>query len=348
MKKSFIACAFALVTTVVVFGRTLPIVDSAVRPGNDFYQYVNGAWLKATEIPADRSSMSDSAALSEQADRRTREIIEETARDKNATADAKKIADFFNAFMDESSIEKSGLEPLRPQLREIAAIQDRKALSRVLGSQLRADVDVLNNTQLDTDNLLGLWIAQDLDDPSRYVPFLLQGGLGMPDRDYYLDDSPTTSAIRARYTPHLAKVLALAGIADADAKAKRIFALEKAMATAHGARVDTFDVKKANNHWYAKDFEAKAPGLDWQEYFAAAGLGGQKDFIVWQPAAVSGLSALVASQPLETWKDYLTVRAIERASPYLPKAFVDERFEFYARRFMARRSRAIDGSAASR
>lgn len=330
MKKPFIACAIAWVATIAV-GRTLPVVDPAVRPGDDFYQYVNGAWMKATEIPADRSSMSDGAALSEQADRRTREIIEETARDKNATADAKKIADYFNAFMDEASIEKAGLEPLRPQLREIAAIKDRKALSRLLGSQLRADVDVLNNTQLDTDNLLGLWIAQDLDDPTRYVPFLLQGGLGMPDRDYYLDDAATTAAIRAKYTPHLAKVLTLAGIADADARAARIFALEKAMATAHGARVDTFDVKKADNRWYAKDFATKAPGLDWREYFAAAGLGAQKDFIVWQPAAVTGLSALVASQPLETWKDYLTVRAVERAAPYLPKAFVDERFEFYGK-----------------
>src|SRR6185503_16231061 len=127
MKKQFIAGAIALVSTIVV-ARTLPVVDSTVRPGDDFYQYVNGAWLKATEIPPDRSSMSDGAALSEQADRRTREIIEETARDKNASADAKKIADFFNAFMDEASIERAGLEPLRPQLREIAAIRDRKAL----------------------------------------------------------------------------------------------------------------------------------------------------------------------------------------------------------------------------
>jgi len=312
-------------------GRDLPAVDTTVKPGDAFYQYVNGAWLKATEIPADRSSMSDSALLSEQADERTREIIQQTAQDKNATADAKKIADFYNAFMDEASIEKLGLAPLDAQLREIAAIRDRKSLSHVLGSQLRADVDVLNSTQLYTSNLLGLWVAQDLDDPSRYVPFLLQGGLGMPDRDYYLDDSPSTAAIRARYTPHLAKVLALANIKDADAKAARIFDLEKRMATVHGARVDTFDVVKANNHWSRKDFDTKAPGLDWQEYFAAGGLGGQKDFIVWQPAAVTGLSALVASQPLETWKEYLAVRVIEHASTYLPRAFVDERFEFYSK-----------------
>jgi len=330
MKKRLIACAIASVATVAL-GRTLPVVDASVRPGDDFYRYVNGAWLDSTGIPPDRSEMSDGAVLSEQADRRTREIIEETARDRNATADAKKIADFFNAFMDEASIERAGLAPLQPQLREIAAIRDRTSLSRVLGGQLRADVDVLNSTQLDTDNLLGLWIAQDLDDPSRYVPFLLQGGLGMPDRDYYLGDSAATAAIRERYTPHLAKMLALAGVADADAKADRVFALEKAMATVHGARVDTFDVQKANNRWYAQDFATRAPGLDWHEYFAAAGLGKQKDFIVWQPAAVTGLSALVASQPLETWKEWLTVRAIERASPYLPKAFVDERFEFYGR-----------------
>jgi putative endopeptidase len=114
VKKSSLACATALLATVAVFGRTLPIVDPAVRPGDDFYEYVNGAWLKATDIPPDRSSMSDSAVLTEQANRRTREIIEETARDRNASTDAKKIADFFNAFMDEASIEKAGLEPLRP------------------------------------------------------------------------------------------------------------------------------------------------------------------------------------------------------------------------------------------
>src|SRR5438128_11069048 len=126
--KKLIACAIALVTAVAVFGRTLPVVDPTVRPGDDFYQYVNGAWLKATEIPPDRSSMSDGAVLSEQAAQRTREIIEQTASDKNATADAKKFADFFNSFMDEASIEKAGLEPLRPQLREMAGISDRKSL----------------------------------------------------------------------------------------------------------------------------------------------------------------------------------------------------------------------------
>ena len=322
---------FAIVTAGVgaASAGDLPVVDSTVRPGDAFYQYVNGAWLAATAIPPDRSSISDGVVLSELSDRRTREIIQETAKNKSATADARKIADFYNAFMDETTIEKRGLTPLAPQLREIAAISDRKSLSHFLGSQLRADVDALNNTEFYTSNLLGLWIAQDLDDPSRYVPFLLQGGLGMPDRDYYVDDSPSTVAIRAQYTPHLARVLKLAEIANADAKAQRTFDLETRMAKVHATRAESNDVAKADNHWSRKDFDAKAPGLDWQEYFAAAGLGEQSDFIVWHPGAVTGLAALVASQPLDTWKDYLTVRLIERYSSYLPKPFADERFEFY-------------------
>jgi predicted metalloendopeptidase len=332
MRSTAIVLTVALLTAAAgSTGKDLPAVDTSVRAGDAFFEYVNGAWLKSTEIPADRSSVSDSVVLSDKADQRTREIIQQTAGDQNATADAKKIADFYNAFMDEATIEKRGLEPLAPQLRAIAEIRDRKGLARVLGSQVRADVDVLNNTDLDTDKILGLWVAQDLDDPGRYTAFLLQGGLGMPDREYYLDDSPAMVAIRDKYTPHLARMLTLANIKDADAKAARVFELEKRMATVHAPRVDTFDVAKANNHWARKDFDTKAPGLDWQEYFSAAGLGGQTSFTVWQPAAVAGLSALVASQPLETWKEYLTVRVIEHAGPYLPKAFVDERFEFYGK-----------------
>ncbi len=331
MKPISLVCAALLTAASFASAGDLPAVDTSVRAGDAFFQYVNGAWLKATEIPADRSWVSDSAVLADLADKRTRDIIQETAHNANATADAKKIADYYNAFMDEAAIEKLGLKPLEPQLREIAAIGDRKALARVLGSQLRSDVDVLNNSNFDTDKLFGLWVAQDLDDPTRYATFLLQGGLGMPDRDYYLDDSAATAAIRAKYAPHLARMLTLAGVKDADAKAARIFELEKSMATVHVPRVDTMDVQKGNNHWSRKDFDSKAPGLDWQEYFTAAGLGKQAELVVWQPSAVTGLAALVASQPLETWKDYLALRAIERASPYLPKAFVDERFDFYGK-----------------
>ncbi len=330
MRRALLTLTLLTIAAFRSLAADLPAVDSSVHPGDAFFQYVNGAWLKATEIPPDRSSISDDVVLTEQNNQRTLDIID-AARARDASADARKIADFYYAFMDEATIERLALRPLEPQLKEIAALRNRKDLSRVLGKQLRADVDVLNATDLYTDNLFGLWVAQDLDEPSRYSAFFLQGGLGMPDRDYYLDDSASMAEIRAKYVPHLAKVLRLARIPDADAKAARVFDLEKRMAAVHGSRVDSIDVVKGNNHWSRKDFDTRAPGINWQEYFAAAGLDKQTEFVVWQPAAVTGISALLASQPLPTWRDYLTLRAIERASPYLPRPFVMERFEFYGK-----------------
>ena len=141
--------------------------------------------------------------------------------------------------MDTTAIEAAGLKPLQPKLDSIAAIRDRKDLARVLGSTLRADVDAFNNTNFYTENLFGLWVAQDLDDPTQYSPFLLQGGLGMPDRSYYLDSSSTMASIRAKYQEHVAAMLGLAGIAGAAAKAAAIVELETAIATAHWSRQES-------------------------------------------------------------------------------------------------------------
>ena len=153
----------------------------------------------------------------------------------------------------------------------------------------------------------------------------------MPDRDYYLDPSPRMAEIRTRYQAHIAAVLKLAGVADGDAKAARIFELETKIAEAHASREDSEDVQKGNNHWTRQDFGRRAPGLDWEAFFSAPRARAQPTFVVWQPGAVTGIAALVASQPLETWKDYLTFHAIEHASSFLPKAFVDEAFAFYGK-----------------
>src|ERR1039457_751378 len=230
--------------------------------------------------------------------------------------------------MDEAGIEARGLKVLKPRLDRIASIADRRALARYLGSTLRADVDVLNATNLHTDNLLGLWVAQDLDDPSRYLPFLLQGGLGMPDRDYYLVDSPHMAEIRERYRAHIVAVLKLAGIADAEQKAAGIYDLELRIAKAHASRADSEDVKRGDNHWSRAQLKSNAPGLDWDAYLAAAGLGQQQEFIAWQPGALTGIAALAGSEPLATWKEYLQYHAVEHASGFLPKALVDEQFAF--------------------
>ena len=311
-------------------GLDLAGMDRTVKPGENFFYYANGTWLKRTAIPPDRGSYGASAILAELTDRRVADLIQEAAgANAPAGSDLRKIGDYYASFMDTTAIDAAGLKPLQPTLDSIAAIRDRKDLARVLGSQLRADVDVLNNTNFYSEHLFGLWVAQDLDDPSHYSPFLLQGGLGMPDRSYYVDSSAAMASIRSKYQEHIAAMLGLAGIPGAEAKAASIVQLESGIAKAHWSREESGDVRKGNNHWTRADFATKAPGLEWETYFSAAGLTRPGQFVVWQPSAVSGLSALTESEPLGTWKDYLTYHAIQSRAGVLPGAFGQLSFGFF-------------------
>jgi putative endopeptidase len=309
-------------------------IDRSVAPGDDFFRFANGGWIESTEIPPDRSTYGTGAILGELTAKRTADLIAETAKTQTPPGSAeRKIGDYYATFMDEAAIDAKGLDPLKPSLARIAAISDAKSLASALGGTLRADVDVLNNTNFYTDNILGLWVAQDLSDPTRYSPFLLQGGLGMPDRDYYVDPSPRMAEIREKYKAHVAAVLRLSGAAEADATAKagEIFDLERKIAQAHTTRTESVDVLKGNNHWTRQELTTRAPGLDWPAFLAAAGLERESTFVVWQPGAVTGISALVRAEPLQTWKDYLAFHAIEHFSYVLGKPFVDERFAFYGK-----------------
>jgi len=303
--------------------------SAAVRPGDDFYQYINGDWLAQHEIPADKAAWGPGSVLADQTDRRIVKLIEAAARQGNARGQTRQIIDFHAAYMDEAGIEARGTAPLRPALARIAAIGDKAALTRVLAGTLRADVDALNATNFETENLFGLWVTADLNDPAHYRPYLMQGGLGMPDRAYYLDDSPRMARLREQYQAHVAATLRLAGFDDAPARAARVMALETELARRHVSREDSEDVLKANNVWSLRDFAAKAPGLDWRTFFKAAGLGDQARFIVWQPGGISGAAALVGSVDLATWKDYLRFHLVNHFSDVLPKAFVDEHFAFH-------------------
>jgi putative endopeptidase len=305
-------------------------MDRTVKPGQDFFLFANGAWYAKAEIPADRSFTGVDLRVEEEAEARTKQLLDAASLAKaEAGSDLQKMGDFYASYLDEAGIEARGVKAMVKALDRIAKIADKRTLSQLLGSQLRADVDPLNNTNFYTDHVVGLWVEQDLNDPSRYAPYLLQGGLGMPDRSYYLDEAAPMAALRTKYQAHVAAMLRLAGIKDADAKAARIFAFEKRLASAHVSREDSEDVVKGNNPWTPKDFAARAKGLDWDAFFEGAGLGGQPSFIVWHPSAMSGLAALVKSEPLQTWKDYLTARALDHAASFLPKAFVDEHFAFY-------------------
>lgn len=305
-------------------------MNPAVLPGDDFYAYTNGKWMDTTEIPADRSSWGTGAALIELTSERLGALLKAASQNRATATPAERMAaDFYTAYMDEAAIEARGLASLQPVLNSIGAITDKTGLAGVLGSTLRTDVDALNMTDFYTENLFGLWVVQGLDDPGHYTPYLLQGGLGMPDRAYYLTDSARMEGLREKYKAYIATILRLGGVADAEARAGRVYDLELKLARVHATREDSTDVLKANNPWRREDFATKAPGLDWAAYFKAAGLDKSPRFIVWHPGAVTGAAALVTSEPLAVWQDWLVYHALNKYTGVLPKAFSEARFAFY-------------------
>jgi putative endopeptidase len=332
-------------------GVDVAAMDRSVDPGDDFFMYANGTWYNTTQIPPDRSSLGIFQGIAAEVAKRNESLI--TAAATANTSEAKMVADYFAAFMDEPTIESRGLDPIKSELAEIAAIRNGPHLSRILGSQLRADVDALNATNFYTDRLFGLWVSADFNNPKKNVPYILQGGLGLPDRDFYLGTDDTNTAIQGKYRTHIANMLKLANIPDAEAKAGRIYELEKKIAQVHATREESSDVPKANNPWKTNDFAKQAPGLDWNAYFKAAGIADQPMTMVWHPGAIKGISALAASEPIDVWKDYLTFRSIARSAPLLPKAFADESFNFNrkelsgARQQSARKLRAINATSAA-
>ena len=304
-------------------------MDASIAPGDDFYDYANGSWMKAASIPADKAYFGVISELADSVRQRLRTLIEESAGQGSAKSeDSRKIGEFYSSFMDEAAIEAKGIGPLKPEFDIIAAVADRKALARVIGSQLRADVDALNSTNFETDHLFGIWITQGLTDPSRTYSYLLQGGLGLPDRDYYISSAPKMADLRKQYEAHIGAMFRLAGFSDPAARAERVFALETKMAQTHATRVESEDVRGAVS-WTRSDLAAKASGLDWEVALEAAGLKDAPVLIIWHPKAIRGLAALATGEPLDSWKDWLVFHAISRSAAWLPKAFGEESFRFF-------------------
>jgi putative endopeptidase len=313
-------------------GVDLTAIDKSVKPGDDFYAYANGTWVAKAVIPDDRSSTGVSLDVFNVAEGRNAELIKSIgASNPAAGTNERKIADYYAAFADTGAIEQRGLAPIKGELDSIAAIADKRALSKALGASIRADTDPFNATSLMTENLFGLFVSQDINNPARNVPYLMQGGLGMPDRDYYLSPKPEMAELRTAYKAYIGKMLTLAGVADAGAKAQAIYDLEAKIAATHADLLASQDARKGDNPWTRGDFAKNAPGLDWDAFWDAAGLSTQQDFIAWQPDAITRMSALVASQPIDTWKAWLAFHNINSGASALPKAFDDARFEFFGK-----------------
>ena len=238
-------------------------MDRSVKPGDSFFDYVNGTWVKTTEIPADRSTWGGFAILRELSDTRTKAIIEDAAKSGGAPgSNAQKVGDFYASFMDEAKIEAAGAAPLKPYLAQIAAIKTTSDLAKAFGELGQAGVTAP----------IGAQVEQDLRDNTRYSAYIGQSGLGMPDRDYYLDDSnPKFVETRAKYKAHIATMLGLAGISDAAARAERIYDLEKKIATSHWTRAEQRQIEKLYNPMSRADLAKNMPGFDWTAYLDAGG-----------------------------------------------------------------------------
>jgi putative endopeptidase len=314
------AQATAAKPTFGTFGFDTAGMDRSVNPGDNFYDYANGTWTKNTPIPADKPLWGGFVVLDELSTQRTRDVIEAAAKaDAPAGSVERKVGDFYASFMDEAGIEAKGIAPVKPALDRVAAIQTASDLARTFGAFAQYGVAAP----------VGIGVLPDLKENSHYSAYLGQGGLGLPDRDYYTDQTnPKFAEARAKYKEHVANVLRLAGYDEPEARAQRIFDLETKIATAHWTRIQSRQIDKLYNPMTRAELAEKLPGFDWNAYLDAAGLQGQDRFIVAQPDALQAAAKLVQSEPIATWKDYLAYHTLSGAAPLLPKAFVDENFAF--------------------
>ena len=305
-------------------------MDTTVHPGDNFYQFVNGGWLARTEIPADRGSYGAFNMADERVQPRLRALVKDAVDgDAKAGSDQRKIADDYTAYLDQDAIDRRGLAPLQAELAAIGKVRDRTSLARYIGGTLRADVDVLNDGDLDTDHLFGLYLERDFAVPAKYAGVLMQGGLMLPDRAYYLDSTAAGTALLGKYREHVSRMLTLASVTNADEMATSVLALETRIAATHMDRTETWEPKNGAHRWARRDFIRLAPGLDWPRFFSAAGMSTVDTLIAWQPDAIAGLSALAATEPLASWRALFTYHAIERRANVLPRQIEAESFAFF-------------------
>lgn len=298
-------------------------VDSSVRAGDDFFSYANGSWLKATSIPAGNERWTARDEISALVAQRIAGLLDD-ARTAAPGSTARKVADFRAAYLDESAIEGKGLAPLKPLLDSIDRVHDKAALTHLLGSGVRADVDPLNWGVYKSSHVLGLSVEESIHGEKNNVAFLVQGGLGLPDRENYISADPGMRALRVKYQRYIERQLAFAKLDRASQRAAAVMALETAMAQSQATRDASANDHNADHRWTRADFAQRAPGMDWSAFFDAAGLSTQETFVAWQPTAITGLASLVSSQPLEAWKDYLRFHVIDRYADVLPHAIAEQ------------------------
>lgn len=309
-------------------GVELTGMDTTVRPQDDYYAYANGGWLKHTEIPADQVGWGSYMTLRDDSLKKLRTIVEAVAGDAQNDQAATKIGNFYNAWLDEERVEALGLKPIASNLAEIHALDSHEAVARWLGKM----------NEIGIDGPFNLYVSQDDKDSSRYVIIMVQSGLGLPDRDYYFDDSERGLELRDGYVALIEKMLGISGYANAAAAAaaKRIMALETSLAEHHWDKVDSRDADKTYNKTTDAELDELLSNFNLDAYFAGIGSGRQPYVIISQPSYFSATNEIFTATDIQTWKEYLRLNVIFAFARLLPKDVVDAQFDFFSKTLYGR------------
>lgn len=300
------ACA----TTNLNSGIDLENFDHSIRPQDNFYTHVNGKWLARTEIPADKSNYGSFTALADEAEANIKVMVA-------SSAPGTRIGDYFTAFMNIEAVEDAKLEPLREAFLKIFEIQDKSDLLRSWGRLRRLGVRTP----------LYLYINQDLKDSSKYIAYLQQSGLGLPDRAYYFDEDDKFKSYRKAYHAYVDKILDMTSTGHRPQATEAVLTIESELADQHWTRVQNRDREKTYNKYSLADLKSKAPSIDWNAFFEGANMPEQTSLIVRQPSYLHALSGLVEEISIDEWRVYLAFNIFDAMAPFLPQRYVDAHFE---------------------
>ncbi|WP_332640779.1 M13 family metallopeptidase [Brevundimonas sp.] len=301
------------------FGFDIGGMDTTIRPGADFNRYANGTWLKTTPIPADRTSYGAFHMLHDRSQENLRTLIEESAANPTTSPDAARIGAFYGSFMDEATVERLGASPLQADLAEVRAADTREEIAALMG-----------RTQGGFgSSLFGAQIFEDLKDPKTISVYIGQGGLGMPDRDYYLEESFATQ--KTAYQAYVARALELAGWPDHEQAAADVVAFETRIAEQHWTQVQNRQIDKIYNPATLAELAASAPGFDWAAWAEGAGIAHIPTLIAANNTAFPGMAQVFAETPIGTLQSWQAFHVVDQASPWLSSAFVDNNFNFYGK-----------------
>jgi putative endopeptidase len=301
------------------FGVDLAAQDPAVKPGDDFYRYANGTWLRTVEIPADRTQWSLWTVLSEDIEQQLKAIVDDASSGRSSNdPNAQRVGAFYAAWMDEAGIERRGLAPAQPYLQRIAGVRNRTDLVSLFATPGFMQP-------------VGVGIIPDFANPTRYAVIAAQGGLGLPNRDYYLREGAEYDRYRAGYRDYIIQIHRLAGIPNGEAKADAIIALERQIAEHHWAPERLRDPRAIYNPKTIAELTALAPQFEWAHYLRTAGVPNLDKVVALTPEPIQKIGQLLDSVPLATWKDYMAFHFLRTNAQYLPRAFDEATFNFYGK-----------------